>query len=91
MILFFGGHVLSQNFRFLNFSVEQGLCDNFIYNIIQDSHGYLWLGTGEGICRFDGFTFTQDFPGDTLPKSPVTSSYCDSRNAGYGLASTTDR
>ncbi len=80
VILFFGGHVLSQNFRFLNFNAEQGLCDNFIYNITQDSHGYLWLGTGEGICRYDGFTFTQDFPGDTLPKSPVTSSYCDSRN-----------
>ncbi len=78
MIVFLGGEVRSQNFRFLDYGVEQGLCDNFIYNIIQDPHGYLWLGTGEGICRFDGFKFTQSFPGDTLPLSPVTQSFRDS-------------
>ncbi|HYW95954.1 MAG TPA: two-component regulator propeller domain-containing protein, partial [Bacteroidales bacterium] len=79
MIVLLGGNLLSQNFRFLNFGVEQGLCDNFIYNITQDPNGYLWLGTGEGICRYDGFTFSQEFPGDTLPQTPVTQSFRDSR------------
>ena len=49
---------------------EQGLCDNFIYNVTQDKNGYLWLGTGEGICRFDGFNFVQDFPGRYISPGP---------------------
>jgi ligand-binding sensor domain-containing protein len=71
----------AQNFHFRNFSPENdGLTDNFIYNIIQSPNGYLWLGTGEGISRFDGFAFTNYFPGDSLPKSPVRRSFTDSKN-----------
>ncbi len=75
-----GKNLWPQNFSFLNYGAESDLCDNFIYNITQDSSGYLWLGTGEGLCRFDGFTFTQQFPGDTLPESPVTCTFIDSKN-----------
>jgi ligand-binding sensor domain-containing protein/serine phosphatase RsbU (regulator of sigma subunit) len=70
----------SQNYHFRNFGPESGLSDNFIYNITQSPNGYLWLGTGEGISRFDGFSFTRDFPGDSLPSSPVRRSFTDSKN-----------
>ncbi len=70
--------VYSQSYRFLEYGTESGLNDNFIYNIIQDDNGYLWLGTGEGICRYDGIEFITAFSGDSLPLSPVKSSFKDS-------------
>ena len=37
--------------------IEQGLPSNWIYNMAQDHEGYLWLGTNEGLVRFDGMEF----------------------------------
>lgn len=78
-VIFITIRVDAQNFRFMEYSAKDGLCDNFIYNIIQDDKGYLWLGTGEGICRFDGIDFVSDFPGDSLPSVPVRAAFKDSQ------------
>ncbi len=40
------------------YTTADGLASNLISNIVQDSHGYLWFCTGEGISRFDGYSFT---------------------------------
>ncbi|HEY4966231.1 MAG TPA: two-component regulator propeller domain-containing protein, partial [Puia sp.] len=40
------------NFRHLN--VENGLPDNTVYHFLQDSKGYMWLGTRNGLTLFDG-------------------------------------
>jgi ligand-binding sensor domain-containing protein len=37
---------------------ENGLPQNTVQAIIQTSDGYLWIGTQEGLARFDGLTFT---------------------------------
>ena len=47
--------ITAQNVHFKTYSVSEGLCHPFIYNISQDKNGFIWLGTGEGLCRFDGF------------------------------------
>jgi signal transduction histidine kinase/ligand-binding sensor domain-containing protein len=38
--------------------VEQGLPQNSVQSIVQTRDGYLWLGTQEGLARFDGVRFT---------------------------------
>ncbi|MFC2146767.1 two-component regulator propeller domain-containing protein, partial [Acidobacteriota bacterium] len=38
-------------------STDDGLPNNYISTILQSSDGYLWLGTYEGLTRFDGVTF----------------------------------
>jgi len=68
----------SQNSRFKNYSVGEGLCHPFIYNINQDKNGFVWIGTGEGLCRYDGFSFTKASSQDSLPVEVVNVSYCDS-------------
>ena len=36
---------------------RDGLSSNTIYCTIQDSHGFMWIGTRDGLCRYDGNTF----------------------------------
>jgi two-component sensor histidine kinase/ligand-binding sensor domain-containing protein len=50
----------AQTYNFKHFSVEEGLSQSQVNCIIQDSRGYLWIGTaGGGICKFDGINFTK--------------------------------
>ncbi len=37
---------------------ERGLPNNTVLAIAQDHSGYIWLGTAEGLTRFDGINFT---------------------------------
>ncbi len=47
-----------QQYTFRNYSVEDGVAQSQVYALLQDSRGYLWLGTrGGGLSRFDGNTF----------------------------------
>lgn len=39
-------------------TTDEGLPQNSIQDIIQAENGYLWLGTQEGLARFDGINFT---------------------------------
>jgi len=38
--------------------MEQGLPQNTVSAILQTRDGYLWVGTADGLVRFDGLTFT---------------------------------
>lgn len=42
---------------FVHFGMEQGLNSNFIYSILQDKTGNIWVGTNKGINRFEGSKF----------------------------------
>ena len=44
-----------QVFRFRNFGVENNLPSKVVYTINQSPDGYLWVGTTEGLARFDGY------------------------------------
>jgi ligand-binding sensor domain-containing protein/signal transduction histidine kinase/CheY-like chemotaxis protein len=37
--------------------IEQGMPENSVSTIVQSRDGYLWLGTEEGVVRFDGMAF----------------------------------
>ncbi|MBI3194374.1 MAG: hypothetical protein HYZ34_07925 [Ignavibacteriae bacterium] len=47
-----------ENIRFEHLTVEDGLSQNTVLNIFQESEGFLWFGTQDGLNRYDGFTFT---------------------------------
>lgn len=40
-----------------NYTVDDGLSSNHVYGIVQDSVGFIWFGTDNGLCRFDGCEF----------------------------------
>ncbi|WP_220614258.1 hybrid sensor histidine kinase/response regulator [Hymenobacter sp. HSC-4F20] len=59
--------------RFLKqFGAAEGLPQPFIYALAQDRAGYLWIGTAEGLVRFDGTEFVTFTTTDGLAENFVT-------------------
>src|SRR5690606_29758898 len=46
------------NLKFEHIGTNEGLSQSFITCIYQDSRGYMWFGTTEGVNKYDGYTFT---------------------------------
>ena len=51
------GWAQNNHIPFRNFSTDEGLPDNSVRTIFQDSDGLIWLCTREGICMYDGLHF----------------------------------
>lgn len=49
--------LISQQYSFINYSIEDGLAQSQVQTIFQDKKGYLWLGTFGGLTRYDGKNF----------------------------------
>ncbi|WP_162558682.1 hybrid sensor histidine kinase/response regulator transcription factor [Robertkochia solimangrovi] len=48
---------LPHHLKFEYFSVESGLSNNIITDVVQDSLGYIWIATNDGLNRYNGNTF----------------------------------
>jgi signal transduction histidine kinase/ligand-binding sensor domain-containing protein len=62
------------NYVLTAWATEKGLPPGDVFAINQDVDGYLWLGTPNGLIRFDGSRFTPWSalsPGRALPAGPV--------------------
>lgn len=56
LLLFVGASVASASpyISFKKYQVEDGLSHNTVWCSIQDSYGFIWLGTSDGLNRYDG-------------------------------------
>jgi ligand-binding sensor domain-containing protein/serine phosphatase RsbU (regulator of sigma subunit) len=67
-----------QAYRFRNFGPDK-LPDTYVYSISQDLNGFLWIGTGNNVLKFDGFDFHHvSFP-DSSTSRYVGVNFRDSR------------
>lgn len=46
-----------KNIRFEQISLEEGLSQSVVNVILQDRKGFLWVGTDDGLNRYDGYNF----------------------------------
>jgi len=52
---------LQTDFSFRNYSIKEGLPNNYALSFAQDKFGFIWIGTSNGLSRFDGLHFTNYF------------------------------
>lgn len=62
------GSVIKSNLRFQYLTTDEGLAQNTVDCIFQDSFGFMWFGTWNGLCRYDGYNF-RTFQKRDSPKS----------------------
>ncbi|MGD0753920.1 MAG: two-component regulator propeller domain-containing protein [Bacteroidales bacterium] len=77
-------HAFPQDYNFRNFTSEDGLAQSYVYTIIQDKHGYLWVGTGNGVSRYNGFKFENYLNSDSSADNVVTCSISDGEYLWFG-------
>ena len=57
MFALLSGFVTAQDFSFKHLQVEDGLSHNSVICMLQDSKGFMWFGTKDGLNRYDGYSF----------------------------------
>ena len=69
---------------FHNLSVADGLPSNRVYKIVEDHKGYIWIGTRDGLARYDGTGFRvwrhDAGDADSLAGNEVQAVYVDRDN-----------
>src|SRR4051812_49434994 len=50
--------VIAQSPVFKSFTIQDGLAGNPVRRIFQDSKGFIWICTGDGLSKYDGNRFT---------------------------------
>jgi len=67
--------IAQSEINFEKYSVKDGLSSSVVNSICQDSYGFLWIGTENGLNRFDGYNFkvykhnpsdSTSIPGDNI-------------------------
>ena len=82
--LFQKGQAQRFNFSFEQFTSDDGLSHDNVLNITKDKDGFLWLGTANGLNRFDGLSFkvfrnNPDQP-QTIPGNYIAVTTLDKKN-----------
>jgi ligand-binding sensor domain-containing protein/serine phosphatase RsbU (regulator of sigma subunit) len=71
--------------RFRNISLLQGLSQSTVNCIIQDRQGFIWVGTQDGLNRYDGYSFKvykhSQSNRSSLPDNYVQSLFIDSKGS----------
>lgn len=80
LFLWFGISGQSTATFFSNLSVRDGLPSNIIACIEQDSYDFIWIGTGSGLARYDGYKFQVYKKGESensLPSNELSTLLAD--------------
>jgi len=57
--LFLGCGLHAQSLRVENISIKEGLSQGYVPGLLQDREGFIWIGTKNGLNRYDGREFLQ--------------------------------
>jgi ligand-binding sensor domain-containing protein/signal transduction histidine kinase len=63
------GAQYNPSIRFERIGIDQGLSHSSVNTILQDSQGFLWFGTQDGLNRYDGYSFKIYRPNEDDPAS----------------------
>ena len=72
LFLLFAPARAEERITFRTLTTDNGLPSNQITAIYRDTKGFLWVGTFEGLCRYDAYRFRQFSTRDGLPGKNIT-------------------
>jgi ligand-binding sensor domain-containing protein len=75
IILFISLTNFAQELNFKNFTQDDGLPSNEVYDIFQDKNGSMWFATDRGIAQYDGYDFKRYEPKNGLTDITVFDFY----------------
>ena len=78
-VILFSTTAYSQSYTFKTYNSESGLNHPYIYALMQDNKGYLWVGTAEGLYRYDGSDFALFTIEQGLADNFITALYQDKK------------
>jgi ligand-binding sensor domain-containing protein len=85
LLVLYSKCLFSQAYQLKNYNVDNGISQPYVYTINQDKNGYLFVGTSDGIFKYDGVAFKALTKEDGLSENFITASYQDnSRNLWLG-------
>lgn len=61
----------SQTYPFREYTSDDGLPQTQSTSVMQDSRGYIWIPTRNGLARFDGYSFISYLRKDGLPSNMI--------------------
>lgn len=85
LILIFAAPLEAERLPIKTYTVADGLLRDNVFKIRQDSRGFLWFCTAEGISRFDGYAFTNFTIADGLPDRYVND-FLETKNGAIYIA-----
>ena len=62
--------------EYYEYSIDNGLVDNWVNDFEKDANGFVWIATNDGISRFDGYNFI-NFSGDNQAIIPRNTGFQD--------------
>lgn len=71
LVLFSFSHCQSQELYHRILNADNGLPSNKVHTVFEDSKGYMWFGTENGVCRWDSKNFVTYTIKDGLPNNEV--------------------
>jgi len=83
-LLLAAGQACAQILPFRSYSIEKGLSEAVVNDLMQDDHGYLWIATSYGLNRFDGIQFRNYYEEDGLLANKIYSLYKDGNRIWIG-------
>jgi len=72
-----------RDIQFEHLTVDEGLSYNTVFCFLQDSRGFLWIGTYDGLNKYDGYKFIvyKNSPEDSLSISDnMIHALCEDKN-----------
>jgi signal transduction histidine kinase/ligand-binding sensor domain-containing protein/CheY-like chemotaxis protein len=73
MLIAIGRPASAQHYLFKSYGQDEGLTNLVVQAMVQDHLGFLWVGTQNGLFRFDGNQFQGYFHSNGLPSSEISS------------------
>lgn len=62
--------IQAQGFKLRHYTIADGLSQSSVHCLLQDQQGLIWIGTEDGLNRFDGYQFRVFNQGDNLSSLP---------------------